>query len=205
MIMKDKKQGLLIVISGPSGTGKGTLCLELLRRQKFVKVSVSCTTRAPRPGETEGISYFFRTREEFEHLIKNDQMLEWVEFCGNFYGTPRFAVQQLLEAGYDVVLEIDIQGAHQVKQHYPEGVFIFIAPPSVAVLSQRIHDRGTESEEIIQERLAKAIQEMNCLSEYDYLVVNDEILNGVDKLQSIIIAEKCRVKRNCPYFKGDIK
>lgn len=195
----------MIVLSGPSGAGKGTLCLELLRRQKSVKVSVSCTTRAPRPGETDGTSYFFRTHEEFENMIKNDELLEWAEFCGNYYGTPRFAVKQFLEAGYDVILEIDTQGALQVKKHYPEGVFIFVAPPSIAVLSQRIHDRGTESEEVIKKRLAKAIQEMNYLSEYDYLVVNDKILNGVDKLQSIIIAEKCRVKRNCANFKGDIR
>jgi guanylate kinase (EC 2.7.4.8) len=201
--MKDN-QGLLIVLSGPSGAGKGTLCLELLRQQKSVKCSVSCTTRAPRPGEIDGTNYFFRTFEEFENMIKNNELLEWAEFCGNFYGTPRFAVKQFLEAGYDVILEIDIQGALQVRKHYPEGVFIFVAPPSIAVLSQRIHQRGTESEEVIQERLAKATHEMSYLSEYDYLVVNDEILNGVDKLRSIIIAEKCRVKRNCMYYKGDI-
>ncbi|HWQ73093.1 MAG TPA: guanylate kinase [Desulfitobacteriaceae bacterium] len=201
--MKDN-QGLLIVLSGPSGAGKGTLCLELLRRQKSVKFSVSCTTRAPRPGEIEGKSYFFRTHEEFGKMIKNDELLEWAEFCGNFYGTPRFAVKQFLEDGYDVILEIDIQGALQVKKHYPEGVFIFVAPPSISVLSQRIHERGTESEEVIQERLAKAGQEMSYLKEYDYLVVNDEISGGVDKLRSIIVAEKCRVKRNCRCFKGDI-
>lgn len=202
--MKDS-QGLLIILSGPSGAGKGTLCLELLRQQKSVKYSVSCTTRAPRPGEIEGESYFFRTHEEFEYMIKNNELLEWAEFCGNYYGTPRFAVKQFLEAGYDVILEIDIQGALQVRKQYPEGVFIFVAPPSIDVLSQRIHQRGTESEEVIQERLAKAFQEMSFLSEYDYLIVNDEIPKGVEKLRSIIIAEKCRVKRNCKCFKGDVQ
>ncbi len=192
--MKDNG-GLLIVLSGPSGAGKGTLCKELLHRQNSVKFSVSATTRAPRPGEVNGLSYYFRTQEEFQSMIENHELLEWAEFCGNYYGTPLFAVQKHLEAGYDVILEIDIQGALQVKKRFPQGVFIFIMPPSLNILSERIRGRGTECEEDIQQRLAKAEQEMKYIPEYDYLIENDDIIDGVDKLRSIIIAEKCRVKR----------
>ncbi len=191
----DNNHGLLIVLSGPSGAGKGTLCLELLRQQPSIQYSVSATTRAPRPGEVDGVSYFFRTREEFEVMIENQELLEWAEFCGNFYGTPHFAVEQCIQAGKDVILEIEIQGALQVKERFPQGVFIFIVPPSIDVLSERIHKRATESEEVIQKRLAKAVHEMEYLTEYDYVVVNDKILAGVDKLRSILVAEKCRVKR----------
>ncbi|MHB8124247.1 MAG: guanylate kinase [Desulfitobacteriaceae bacterium] len=193
--MENNHDGLLIVLSGPSGAGKGTLCLELLRQQPSIKYSVSATTRAPRPGELDGVSYFFRTRKQFETMIRNHELLEWAEFCGNFYGTPFFAIEQFIQAGKDVILEIEIQGALQVKERFPQGVFVFIVPPSIDVLSQRIHKRGTESEEVIQKRLDKAVQEMEFLTEYDYVVVNDEIPAGVDKLRSILVAEKCRVKR----------
>lgn len=191
----EDSHGLLIVLSGPSGAGKGTLCLELLRQQSAIQYSVSATTRAPRPGEVDGVSYFFRTHEEFETMIENQELLEWAEFCGNYYGTPHFAVEQYIQAGKDVILEIEIQGALQVKERFPQGVFIFIVPPSIDVLSERIHKRATESEEVIQKRLAKAVHEMEYLTEYDYVVVNDEIPAGVDKLRSILVAEKCRVKR----------
>ncbi len=191
----EDSHGLLIVLSGPSGAGKGTLCLELLRQQSAIQYSVSATTRAPRPGEVDGVSYFFRTPEEFETMIENQELLEWAEFCGNYYGTPHFAVEQYIQAGKDVILEIEIQGALQVKERFPQGVFIFIVPPSIDVLSERIHKRATESEEVIQKRLAKAVHEMEYLTEYDYVVVNDKILAGVDKLRSILVAEKCRVKR----------
>ena len=175
----EDSHGLLIVLSGPSGAGKGTLCLELLRQQSAIQYSVSATTRAPRPGEVDGVSYFFRTPEEFETMIENQELLEWAEFCGNYYGTPHFAVEQYIQAGKDVILEIEIQGALQVKERFPQGVFIFIVPPSIDVLSERIHKRATESEEVIQKRLAKAVHEMEYLTEYDYVVVT----------------EKCRVKR----------
>ncbi|MFZ3102944.1 MAG: guanylate kinase [Desulfitobacteriaceae bacterium] len=191
----EDNHGLLIVLSGPSGAGKGTLCLELLRQQPSINYSVSATTRAPRLGEVDGVSYFFRSREEFENMIENQELLEWAEFCGNFYGTPHFAVEQFIQAGKDVILEIEIQGALQVKKRFPQGVFVFIVPPSIDVLSERIHKRGTESEEVIQKRLAMAVHEMEYLTEYDYVVVNDEIPAGVDKLRSILVAEKCRVKR----------
>ena len=199
----EKGHGLLIVLSGPSGAGKGTLCQELLRKMPAIKYSVSMTTRSSRPGEVEGIHYFFRQKAEFESMINGDELLEWAQFCDNYYGTPRFAVEQAIQAGYDVILEIEIQGALQIKKRFPQGVFTFIVPPSLDVLSERIHKRGTESEEVIQKRLATAIQELEYVSEYDYVVINDEVPVAVDKLKSILVAEKCRVKRKPFVFKGE--
>jgi len=199
----EKNHGLLIVLSGPSGAGKGTLCQELLQQMPNLRYSVSSTTRAPRLGEVEGIHYYFRPRQEFKAMIASDELLEWAEFCDNYYGTPRFAVEQAIQEGMDVILEIEIQGALQIKKRFPQGVFTFIVPPSLDVLSERIHKRGTESEEVIQKRLATAIQELEYVSEYDYVVINDEVPVAVDKLKSILVAEKCRVKRKPFVFKEE--
>lgn len=199
----DKSHGLLIVISGPSGAGKGTLCQELLCQMPNLRYSVSMTTRSPRPGEEEGVNYYFRPRQEFESMIATNDLLEWAEFCDNYYGTPRFGVEQAIQEGFDVILEIEIQGALQIKKQFPQGVYTFIVPPSMDVLSERIHKRGTETEEVIQKRLATAIQELGYVSEYDYVVINDEVSVAVDKLKSILVAEKCRVKRKPFVFKGE--
>jgi guanylate kinase len=199
----EKSHGLLIVLSGPSGAGKGTLCQELLCQMPDLRYSVSMTTRLPRPGEVEGVHYFFRTRTEFESMIAGDELLESAEFCDNYYGTPIFAVEQAIQAGLDVILEIEIQGALQIKKRFPQGIFTFIVPPSLDVLSERIHKRGTETEEVIQKRLATAIEELGYVSEYDYVVINDEVPVAVEKLKSILVAEKCRVKRKPFVFKGE--
>ncbi len=199
-----KDHGLLIVLSGPSGSGKGTVCQELLHQMPDLKYSVSATTRSPRPGEINGVHYNFRAREEFETMLAQDELLEWAEFCNNYYGTPRFAVEQAIQEGSDVILEIEIQGAMQIKKRFPQGVFIFIVPPSLEALSKRIHKRGTETKEVIQKRLDTATEELRFLDEYDYVVINDQVSNAVDKLKSILAAEKCRVKRNPFVFKGGV-
>jgi len=193
--MVENKQGLLLVISGPSGAGKGTICKQLLESVPGVSYSVSATTREPRNGEVEGKDYYFVSREKFPELIAQDQLLEHAEFCGNYYGTPRAAVEQAIKEGSDVLLEIEIQGALQVKKKFPQGVFIFIVPPSLEELNARISKRGTETEDKILQRIAKASEELRFISEYDYVVENDRLPDAVEKLKAIIVAEKCRVKR----------
>lgn len=188
-------KGLLIVISGPSGAGKGTLCKVLLKKNKELKLSVSCTTRSPRAGEKEGVSYFFIDRDKFNEMIEKDEFLEYAEVYGNYYGTPMSYVNKTLEEGNDVILEIDIQGALKVKNKYPDGVFIFIMPPTMDELKNRIKRRGSETEESLLRRFKSAFKELNYIFSYNYVVVNDEIDTAVNKLESIIAAEGCRVDR----------
>jgi len=190
------KQGILIVLSGPSGAGKGTICQELLRSYPELNYSISATTRAPREGEQNGVNYWFTSHEEFQKLIKNDQLLEWAEVYGNFYGTPCHQIAALLNCGKDVVLEIDTQGATQIKKKFPQGVCIYIAPPSLDELAKRIHKRGTDSLENIKTRLSSANVELKYVYNYDYVVVNDEVPSATKKIGAIIIAEKCQVVRN---------
>lgn len=187
--------GLLVVISGPSGAGKGTICSRLKEEFKDLKVSVSATTRKPREGEEEGISYFFINEEDFIKRINNDEFLEYAKVYGNYYGTPKSEVFRQLEEGNDIILEIDIQGALQVKKNYPKGVFIFILPPSLSELNKRIENRGTDSKEVIMKRMQCAYDELNYAFEYDYVVVNDEVETAVDKIKHIIYAEKNRAVR----------
>jgi guanylate kinase len=190
------QQGILIVLSGPSGTGKGTICKELLRSVPNLHYSVSATTRTPREGEENGINYWFITKDEFQTMVENDELLEWAEVYGNFYGTPRRYVQNQLDSGMDVVLEIDIQGAMQIKKKFPQGVFIYVVPPSLDELAERIHKRGTDSLESIKKRLSCASHELASAHNYHYVIVNDDVQAAVTKVGSILVAEKCRVKRN---------
>ncbi|MFC4100986.1 guanylate kinase [Paenibacillus xanthanilyticus] len=188
-------KGLLIVLSGPSGVGKGTVCSVLRHKQSDLVYSVSATTRSPRQGEIDGINYFFKTREQFQDMIARDALLEHAEYVGNYYGTPRDFVERTLASGKDVILEIEVQGALKVKEKFPEGVFIFLLPPSLDVLKQRIVGRGTENAEVIDHRMTVAEQEMSLIRYYDYAVVNDEIDAACHRIQSIITAEHCRKDR----------
>lgn len=194
-MLTHKKEGILIVLSGPSGAGKGTLCNHL-RKQINLEYSISATTREPRPGETDGVDYFFMTREEFRNKISADGFLEWAEVYGNYYGTPIDYINKMIEAGHDVMVEIDPQGAKQVKLKNSKAVLVFIMPPSYDELEKRIRGRGTETEEQITRRLGGALSEINTLTAYDYVIVNDDIAEAVWDLRTIINAEKCRVERN---------
>lgn len=189
------KKGLLVVISGPSGAGKGTLCKEVLLRNDDIKMSVSCTTRSPRDGEVEGENYYFVTKEKFQEMINDNAFLEYAQVYDNFYGTPYAGIEKKLEEGKDVILEIDIQGALKVKERYPEGLFIFILPPSMEELKNRIRKRGSETEESFLKRFKSAFKEINYASKYNYAVINDEVDDAVKKLECIIVAEKCRIDR----------
>lgn len=189
------RKGILFVLSGPSGVGKGTVCTKLRTKQPNLVYSVSATTRKPRPGEVDGINYFFHTRESFEAMIENQALLEHAEYVGNYYGTPRAFVEQTLASGKDVILEIEVQGALQVKERFPQGVFIFLLPPTLSELQSRIVGRGTESEAKIRERLKMAEQELSMVEHYEYAVVNDAIDDTVMRIQNIIEAEHCRRER----------
>ena len=193
--MKTNNRGVLIVISGPSGAGKGTICKALLEKHKDLYLSVSATTRSPRKGEVEGVNYYFLTREQFNTKVSENGFLEYAEVYGNFYGTPKANVEQMLEDGKDVILEIDIQGALKVKENFSEGVFIFILPPSMEELKQRIIKRGSETKESLMTRFKSAYQEINYVSKYNYAVVNDTVEIAAGKVEAIIAAEKCRVDR----------
>lgn len=188
-------RGILIVVSGPSGAGKGTICKALLDKHEDLFLSVSATTRSPRKGEVEGINYYFLTKENFKQKIEENDFLEHAEVYGNYYGTPRSNVNELLESGKNVILEIDIQGALQVKENSKEGVFIFILPPSMEELKQRIINRGSETPESLMTRFKSAYKEINYVSKYNYAVVNDQVENAVSKIEAILTAEKCRVDR----------
>ena len=200
------ERGLLIVFSGPSGVGKGTVRQEIFSTpdHKF-EYSVSMTTRQKRPGEVDGVDYFFRTREEFEELIKNGQMLEYAEYVGNYYGTPLTYFNETLDKGIDVFLEIEVQGALQVKKKVPDGVFIFLTPPDLDELKDRLVGRGTDSEEVIRQRIERAKEEIALMREYDYAVVNDEVPLAAERVKRIIEAEHFRVDRVIGRYNDMIK
>jgi len=194
--MIKSEKGLLIVLSGPSGVGKGTV-RKALFSQDDVKFhySISMTTRKPREGEVDGVDYFFKTREEFEQLIRENKLLEWAEYVGNYYGTPIEYVEKTLNEGKDVFLEIEVQGALQVKKAFPDGLFIFLMPPSLDELKNRIVTRGTESEDLINNRMKVAKEEIELMHAYDYVVVNDEVEKACERIKAIVQAEHCRRER----------
>ena len=190
------------MLSGPSGVGKGTVRKALFNQEDIrFQYSVSATTRNPREGEVNGVDYFFKPREEFERMIANNELLEWAEFVGNYYGTPIAYVEQTLQQGKDVFLEIEVQGALQVKKAFPEGVFIFLAPPSLSELKSRIVGRGTETEDVIHNRLTVAKEEIEMMDAYDYVVENDEVQLACDRIKAIVVGEHCRRERVAKYYK----
>ena len=190
------KRGVLMVVSGPAGVGKGTVCKQFLKENPEVWLSVSATTRSPRPGEEHGREYFFLSKEEFEEKIKSDNLLEYVCFVGNYYGTLKSAVEEKLSAGIDVLLEIEVEGAMNVKKKFPDSVLVFVLPPSFSELAERLKGRGTETSEVIEKRLSRAREEFECIKYYDYVLLNDTIDNAADKLKSILAAEKMKKERN---------
>lgn len=195
MIRKNK--GILIVFSGFSGSGKGTIMKELMRKYSDIyALSISATTRAPRNGETDGVEYFFRTTEQFEDMIKNDELVEYARYVENYYGTPRTYVEEQLAAGKDVILEIEIQGALKVKEKFPDTLLMFVTPPSAEELRNRLIGRGTEDMEVIESRLARAVEEAQGIEAYDYLIVNDILEECVEEVHSIIRNEHYKVSRN---------
>ena len=187
-----KKRGSLFVVSGPSGVGKGTIINELFRTTDDLFYSISVTSRLPREGEREGVNYFFVTHDKFKLMIEADEFLEWAHVYSNYYGTPRKFVEEQLDLGKDVILEIDIQGSLQVKRKFPEGIFIFILPPSLEELEARIRGRGTEREEQIQERFQQAAAEIAYKSYYNYHIINDQLAAAVNKIKAVVLAERCR-------------
>ena len=196
-------RGILVVVSGFSGAGKGTVMHRLLEKYENYALSVSVTTRAPRPGEEDGREYFFRTREEFEKLIREDALIEYAQYVENYYGTPRSYVEEKLEEGKDVILEIEIQGAQKIKEKIPEAILVFVTPPSMEELKSRLIGRGTETMDVIKGRLQRAAQESEGMDQYEYLLVNekDKVEECVDRLHQIIQNEHLRTQRNVSFVK----
>ncbi len=199
MLIKEK--GILFILSGPSGVGKGTVRKKLFEEASKLQYSISMTTRNMRPGEKDGVDYFYKTNEEFENLIEQDQLLEYAKYVNNYYGTPRAYVEETLEKGQDVFLEIEVQGALQVKENFPEGVFIFLFPPSLEELKNRIVNRGTESQELVLNRLKEARKEIEMMDAYDYVVVNDQVEHAVEKVKAIIQSEHLKRERVSKQYK----
>ncbi len=194
-MIKQKKAGQVIVISSPSGGGKGSVIEGLLKRNDNMWLSVSMTSRTPRPNDIPGITYDFVSKEEFEQKIKDGELLEYTNYVGNYYGTPKNKIKEKLNEGIDVILEIEIEGANNIKKLIPEAIFIFIMPPSLKTLAKRLKNRKTESKDKIIERFHTAYKEINEVTKYNYVVVNDNLEDAIDKVDAIIKAEKCRVDR----------
>ena len=193
--MIENKKGLLIVISGPSGVGKGTVCKCLEEGNDNLFISISATTRKPRTGEVDGKQYYFYDVEKFQSMIENNQLMEWACFCDNYYGTPKEPVEKMLLEGKDVILEIEPQGAMKIMEQCPDAVFVFLFPPSMEELRNRLCGRGTEAEDVVEKRLERAKQELLMADKYNYYVVNDFIENSKNKIEAIITAEKANKER----------
>ncbi len=202
MTKRKKQKGQLIVLSGPSGVGKSTVIAELLSERKDIHFSVSFTTRAPRAGEEDGVSYNFVDRVEFERMISAGELLEHAEYVGNYYGTSLKVIQEKLDQGVDVLLDIEVQGAAKVRAKCPEAVLIFIMPPSFEELSRRLHGRHTDGEDVINGRLQKAREECREIKNYDYLVVNDKVPEAAAEIMAILLAEDCRVRSRMHLLEG---
>ena len=189
-------KGVLTVVSGFSGAGKGTVMKRLIQKYDDYALSISVTTRKPREGERDGIEYFFKTKEEVETMIKNDEFLEYARYVDNYYGTPRFYVEEMLAKGKNVILEIEIQGAMQIKAKNSEAVLVFVTPPSFEELRNRLVGRGTETADVIESRLRRASEEAEGMPSYDYILVNDQVEDCVDRLHQIILSERAKAQRN---------
>ncbi len=197
-----EKKGILIVVSGFSGAGKGTIMKELLMKYNNYALSVSATTRKPRPGEEEGKAYFFKTTDEFEKMIAKDELIEYARYVDNYYGTPRAYVEEQLRAGKDVILEIEIQGALKVKEKFPDTLLLFITPPTIAELRRRLVSRGTEDMEVIEGRLLRARADAEGMDRYDYLIINDDLSTCVEEVHRIIEGEHRRSSRNQEFIEN---
>ncbi len=190
------RKGMLIVVSGFSGVGKGTLVKQLMKRYDGYAISISATTRAPREGEAEGRDYFFKSEKEFEDLIKNGQLIEYANYCGSYYGTPKDYVEEQMNQGRDVILEIEQQGGLKVKEQYPDALMIFVMPPDVETLLDRLKERGTETEKMIRARLAQAVEESKQIRHYEYMILNDDLDRSVEELHNLIQSQHNRIDRN---------
>ena len=196
-----KNRGSLVVISGFAGAGKGSILNEMMKRHEGYAYSVSATTRPPRPGETDGVNYFFISREKFREMIDRVELLEYASYVDNYYGTPRSYVERMLDEGRDVLLEIDIQGAMNIRRSMPEALLVFVLPPSAKVLEKRLTGRGTETPELVKKRLARAAEEAAGVGDYDYIIVNDTIEESAESLHQLIQAQRLKTSRNAPFIK----
>ena len=206
--MSCRSKGILLVISGFAGTGKGTLVHELLEKYDNYALSVSATTRAPRPGEIDGVHYFFKTKEEFEEMIRENRLIEYASYVENYYGTPKEYVRQQLENGKDVILEIEIQGALKIKEQFPGTLLLFMVPPSASVLEERLRGRGKETDEVVRKRMHRAVEESEFIEQYDYLIVNDDLETCVKETHEIIQSQHHRVDQRREFIdtlKEDLK
>lgn len=190
------KPGLLVIVSGPAGVGKGCIVRKMMTLSDSVVLSISATSRAPRPAENEGVNYFFKSREQFEEMIKNDQLIEWVEYCGNYYGTPREFVCDEIEKGHIVILEIEVEGALNVRKLFPGCILCFILPPDFSELEKRLRGRGTETEDSIINRLKRAKEEFQYIDQYDYILLNDNVESAAQRFVNIVESEQMRTSRN---------